>query len=649
MKRALIPLLALAACAHPPPAAAPAPATDELEPRTILEEMTAVAEHELARAPAGDTWRDGAFLAALVELGELTGNARYQAVARAVGEAREWRYGPLSLAYLTLFRRDRDRRMGRSTFEAFDKLCDQAQGQSLAEVPPAERNLILVSLTLATDVIGRPRYRECADRISTQAWKNTPRDGWLLLAVTRLLEAQSDPALRERYRTTFRSFTEGAPKAPVSDLKGQDDASLDPLELRAFAAAMNRGYGYESSYTASYLRRAWQALVRQPRPQAREAAAAFLFAGAEVFRLALFEGSRAHTVKLSNPLAQPRFIDTAEIPWAPLARALGAVPGDPIVAVDARTGEFLPSQLLDENGDSLAEKLLVSVSLSGEETRAFVIRKLARLYRPARPAVRASGRFVPEAKDDFAWENDRVAFRVYGPAIEPQHLSSGIDVWAKRVREPVIDRWYQRADLHTDRGEGLDFYRVGPSRGCGGLGLWDGQQLTTSRNFRRWRVVADGPVRVAFQLDYDAWGPAQNRVTESKRISLDLGQNLSRIEVRFGVAGPPRNLPVAVGVVRRGEGTLARDEPTTWLSYVEPPQGDSGQIGCGVLGPDTVRFVESPQHYLLVRDHPSDRPFVYYAGAYWSKGPDFRAPDEWAVYLAAFSRRTGAPIVVSAE
>ena len=103
-------------------------------------------------------------------------------------------------------------------------------------------------------------------------------------------------------------------------------------------------------------------------------------------------------------------------------------------------------------------------------------------------------------------------------------------------------------------------------------------------------------------------------MTTTKRISLDLGQNLSRIETRFAVAGAARSLPVAVGIVRRGEGSLVRDEPTTWLSYVEPPQGESGQIGCGVLGPETVRFVESPQHYLLVRDHPSDRPFVYYAG-----------------------------------
>jgi hypothetical protein len=643
MRLLVVCLLIVSACAHPaPPAPAPAQAPDDLDPRAILEQMTGVAERELARAPAGETWQDAAFLTALLELGDLTGSARYQAVVRGIGESKEWRYGPLALAYLTLFRRDRDRRMGRGTFEAFDRLCDPAQAPALSSTA-AERGLTLAALTLATDVIGRPRYRECANRLFPQSMQpGSAGDGWWLLAVTRLLESQSDPAMRERYQAAFQYETAGGIKSPEGG-----DAVLRALDLRAFAAAINRGFG--AFPDVSYLRRAWLTLTRGARPETRADAAAFILAGAEVFRLSLLEGSRHHLVTVSNPLAQPRFIDTAEIPWAPVAQALGAVPGDPIVVLDARTGELLPSQLFDENGDAMAEKLLVSVSLSGEESRRIVVHRLARPFRPARPAVRAHGRFVPEAQDDFAWENDRVAFRVYGPAIEPQHLSSGIDVWAKRVREPVIDRWYQQPDVHTDRGEGLDFYKVGPSRGCGGLGLWDGQQLATSRNFKRWRVIADGPVRVAFQLDYDAWGPAQNRVTETKRISLDLGQNLSRIEVRFGVAGPPRSLPVAVGVVRRGEGTLARDEPTTWLSYVEPPQGDSGQIGCGVLGPDTVRFVESPQHYLLVRDHPSNRPFVYYAGAYWSKGPDFRAPDEWAVYLAAFSRRAGAPIVVSAE
>ena len=638
--RKLAALLLLSACGGrplPPPSAPEAP-PDELDPRAIVELMVGVADRELAR-PLAEGWQGAAFLDGLLELGQLTGEARYSAAVRAAGESRGWRPdGALALPAMSLFARDRDRRFARASLEAFDRLCDPAQPSALPA--GAEGALTLAALDLGADAIGRPRYRECAHKLwasSAEALSRVapPEQGWVLFVLSRLLESADDG--RDRYRAGWQRMIAAGGADPVAAA----------LVLRARAAGVNRGLLPAGEQAA--VRRSWLALARAPRPEGAEASAAFLLAGAEMFRLALLENSRSHPVTLANPLAQPRFLDTAEIPWAPLARALGAVPGDPIVVLDARTGELLPSQLLDENGDALAERLLVSVNLSGNESRKIVVHKLARPFRPARPAVRAYGRFVPEAQDDFAWENDRVAFRVYGPALEPQHLSSGIDVWAKRVREPVIDRWYRRADLHTDRGEGLDFYRVGPSRGCGGLGLWDDKELSTSRNFRRWRLIADGPVRVEFQLDYDAWGPASSRVTETKRISLDLGQNLSRIEVRFGVAGPPRALPVAVGVVRRGEGTLARDEPTTWLSYVEPPQGESGQIGCGVIGPETARFVESPQHYLLVRDHPSNRPFVYYAGAYWSKGPDFRQPDEWGVYLAAFSRRASAPITATVE
>ena len=451
--------LVLIACGSrpPPPAAAPA-SQNELDPRVILELMTGVADRQLA-APVEDTWQSGAFLAAALELGELTGDPRYQAAVRAAGEAREWKSGPLSLAYLTLFGRDRDRRMSRATLEDFDRLCESEQPQLPEKTSLPERALTLSALTLASDAIGRPRYRACANRLfGPKGTVTGADDDWTLLAVTRLLESETDAAVRERYRLVFEYLTLGTRKT---------GAPVDVFELRAFAAGLNRGFPVTPD-EAALVRPSWLALAPGPRPEGPEAAAAFLMAGAEVFRLTLFEGSRARTVTVSNPLAQPRFVETAEIPWPSLARALGAVPGNPIIAVDGRTGQILPSQLLDENGDAMAEKLLVSLSLSADESRPIVVRRLARPFRPARPAVRAYGRFVAEGRDDFAWENDRVAFRVYGPALEPRQTSSGIDVWAKRVREPVIDRWYRRTDLHRDQGEGLDFYRVGPSLGCGG-------------------------------------------------------------------------------------------------------------------------------------------------------------------------------------
>ena len=51
-------------------------------------------------------------------------------------------------------------------------------------------------------------------------------------------------------------------------------------------------------------------------------------------------------------------------------------------------------------------------------------------------------RFVPEREDDFAWENDLVAFRAYGPALRNQ-VDAGTDCWLKRVKYPILNKWYR--------------------------------------------------------------------------------------------------------------------------------------------------------------------------------------------------------------
>ena len=97
------------------------------------------------------------------------------------------------------------------------------------------------------------------------------------------------------------------------------------------------------------------------------------------------------------------------------------------------------------------------------------------------------GRFVRERFDDFVWENDLVAHRMYGPALETAAkeplVSSGIDTWVKRAHRLVVNDWFMTGDYHRDQGEGADFYGVGKSRGCGGLGLWAGGKLNVSKNF----------------------------------------------------------------------------------------------------------------------------------------------------------------------
>ncbi len=68
-------------------------------------------------------------------------------------------------------------------------------------------------------------------------------------------------------------------------------------------------------------------------------------------------------------------------------------------------------------------------------------------------------RYVPERGDDIAWENDRMAFRVFGPQVHGK-VGSAIDVWTKSLEYPIIDKWYRLnangMDYHVDRGEGLE-------------------------------------------------------------------------------------------------------------------------------------------------------------------------------------------------
>ena len=98
------------------------------------------------------------------------------------------------------------------------------------------------------------------------------------------------------------------------------------------------------------------------------------------------------------------------------------------------------------------------------------------------PIVKTYARQIVERYRDMAWESDRIAHRMYQQDLIPAEgtVSSGVDVWVKSTRYLVINKWYKNGDYHHDHGEGLDDYRVGRSRGCGGLGIWDAGYYVSS-------------------------------------------------------------------------------------------------------------------------------------------------------------------------
>lgn len=259
---------------------------------------------------------------------------------------------------------------------------------------------------------------------------------------------------------------------------------------------------------------------------------------------------------------------------------------------------------------------------------------------PSTQPARAFVRFVPDAFDDVTWENDRIAFRVYGPSLETQQKTgSGIDVWIKSTRKLVIDRWYKGNDYLKDHGEGLDCYSVDQSRGCGGLGVWNGQSLDVSRVWKTHKIIHAGPDRAVIELTYAPWESAGRKIWETRKITLEAGSNLNRIESKIE-SDKPDPLVIGIGIVKRigegGEATL--DKRKGLIAYWQPPQRDNGSVACGVLiDPKMLaKLANADGHYLALINVTPGKPFVYYAGAGWSKSGDFPAADDWEKYLRSY-------------
>ena len=229
------------------------------------------------------------------------------------------------------------------------------------------------------------------------------------------------------------------------------------------------------------------------------------------------------------------------------------------VVVRDPKGRVLPSQITNYQHDhrgAAYDDLVFSYDFAAGEKRAvFTVETTAAATPPETPC--ATRALVPERHDDMAWENDHIAHRMYGlalntPAAGGERLrGSGIDIWGKRVAIPIVDRWYAKGhdQFHKDEeGEGLDLYSIGGSRGAGGTGVWDGTKLWTSDNFMKAQVLSNGPRRAAFRLTYAPWDagdagevrrPSCLRSTAAAISTRSRARSISRLARAWSVSASP--------------------------------------------------------------------------------------------------------------
>ena len=320
---------------------------------------------------------------------------------------------------------------------------------------------------------------------------------------------------------------------------------------------------------------------------------------------------------------------------------------------------LLLSQIIDNNLDGKNDIIIFQPQIDSNSSVNFLFKKKNKSNIKKDKNICYSN-LITKRMDDFAWENDRVAFRTYGP--EAQRLilnnkkggiiSSGIDCWLKRVEYPIIEKWYTQhfekiSSYHEDVGEGLDNYHVGKSRGAGGFSILIDKEYYNSRNFIKSRIISNGPLRTIFELEYEDWNIPKGNIEEKKIISLDKGNNLCKIAVQI-----KGTKSISPGIfLNEFDGKISENLKNSWVSYWQPHY--DSELGNALLSKN--KYIIGSHKYLgegLDKNHlyldlkVVDNYVEYYTGFTWLKSNQFNDKESWNSYLDNFSMKLNNPLKI---
>ena len=249
------------------------------------------------------------------------------------------------------------------------------------------------------------------------------------------------------------------------------------------------------------------------------------------------------------------------------------------------------------------------------------------------------GRYVPERKDDFAWENEYAAFRMYGPALKGENPSNGADLWLQATPELIVDSFYYREHVlgkpyHIHYGKGLDCYKVGHTCGCGGLVVLADNKTYVGGPYDRWEIVEQSPEKFVFRLEYDSLQVGEKVLQESITITAEAGTAMNKAEVvlkgeydgELLVGGgiymhdtiDHFEVYESLGTVFYEEDALS-DKTAAQMNYEYNGSTSQGRIYITVQVPEATVTDLQDGNLIAVKPYQLGDTLTYYFGATWSE------------------------------
>jgi len=382
---------------------------------------------------------------------------------------------------------------------------------------------------------------------------------------------------------------------------------------------------------------------------------------------------------VNNPLAIDRTNEIIELS-AETVSSIKAAYGDEFIITDA-SGQEVAYQVTYDS------KLVFPATVSSGAKVTYTVKSGT----PQDYQTIACGKYYPERVDDIAWENDRVAFRTYGPALQATgERAYGYDVWTKKVSYPVVEARYAKelnpetlakiAELrrtdreaaqelansvsyHIDHGDGLDYYSVGPTLGGGTAALMVDGEIVYPYCYKTYEILDNGPLRFTVTLTYNPLTVRENEnVIESRLLSLDAGSQLNKVTISY------KNLteatPVATGIVIHEPSDVYKaDAAKGFIAYADPEESVNGQIYVGAVVPKTHTLTEAGPvyfsdeekkdrkangHVLAVSEYKPGDKYTYYFGGGWSKW-GFDSPEAWFAYIEQYAEKANNPLEITVK
>ncbi|MGM9748260.1 MAG: DUF4861 family protein [Candidatus Cryptobacteroides sp.] len=351
--------------------------------------------------------------------------------------------------------------------------------------------------------------------------------------------------------------------------------------------------------------------------------------------------SGAIKVRITNDSELSRTAETIELSFDALVKSCPELNAKNVVVTD-NSGKQIPSQVFC--APDKEPVLLFQADVPSGKSLTYRISVGEREDYP----IRAYSRYVPERLDDYAWENDLVVGRLYGPALEAPR-TCGYDIWLKCTDRLIIDEWFRKMDFHRNHGDGLDCYLVGKTLGGGAFVPAIGGHLCIGDNYATQEHICDGPIRTSARFTNETVDIEGTPVTIIREMSLDAGSRFVKWVTVF--EAPTAEIPAALGAIMHS--VIAREDGANYISFTElasdsRDSASDGNISIGlVMSPDAkiTGTGDMDGHAVILATVPTGEETTTWIGSGWSLG-GVATPEDWAAEVKNFAYSIANPLKV---